>query len=157
MTLPDPTRLSRRDRAALTLALECLRTVGIEHGDRDARDATSDATGVIACVEYAAPVSRAALHALERCSWRNVRMIRARFALLLRAVLRADDADRKAATLGLPAAILMRWHAACDGCGESLPNYAIGDLVNVCPKRGGHPVARQARPLWEHAPQTRPR
>ena len=162
MSVADPTRLTRRDRAALTLALEWARW---SHGSRDFRDmiALEDASAplwtggrvagsiVIAMANVRTDRARVVdVHSLGR-------VMRARLALLLRALLRADALEHDAATLGLPAAIFLRWPPVCDGCGEPLPAYAIGDPVNICPKRGGHPVARQARPLWEHAPQTRPR
>ena len=158
MTVADPLRLSRRDRAALTLALECLRAECPSRGDRSAWDYLDDARNVLGIGSYAEGMAGAVHDALYAAGpWRSARLLRARLALLLRALLRADALERESEELGLSCAWTLRWCAVCDGCGESLPNYAIGEPVNVCPKRGGHPVARRARPLWESAPKTRAR
>lgn len=139
-----PLRLSRRDRRVYECALSAAR-VYVANVDQCTRDPLIDVHAVIT------------VHINGERLYLDTRVERVRWALLLRAVLRADAYEREAVELGVPASILMRWHPVCDGCGEPVPNYAIGDPVNICPKRGGHPVARQARPLWEHAPKTRAR
>lgn len=139
VTVADPVRLSSRDRRVYECALGAVRAY-IANVEQRTRDPLLDVHAVIT------------VHVNGARLYLDTRIERVRWALLLRAVLRVDAYERDAVDLGVPASILMRWHPVCDGCGEAVPNYAIGECVNVCPKREGHPVARQARPLWESAP-----
>lgn len=82
----------------------------------------------------------------------NTRLLRARLALYLRAVLRADERERS--DDGWNFATLPVRTVVCDRCAQVLPFYEVGDVVNVCPADGKPARARYARPLWELAPSS---
>jgi hypothetical protein len=90
--------LTRRDRAAMVLALECLRNY--TH-PLDARDAIQDAHAALGLPNFGNDGARVtldlALAATLRGAWvwdgRASRLLRARLALLLRVMLRVDAGD----------------------------------------------------------------
>jgi hypothetical protein len=92
------TQFSRRDRAAMTLALECVRETIAVDDDDDVRDdvASSRVRYALDAFLCALPGERAdelrmyAVHARKRV---NPRLLRARLALALRVFLRADAGD----------------------------------------------------------------
>lgn len=128
--------LSRRDRAALTLALVTLRS---------AQDRTDVAAGVGALL-MGDPDSAAVgglLLPIVNGPIEGVRLLRARLALLLRAVLRADAGDYGNADA---------FCEPCDGKGRmDWPREEYGAICSWC--GGQTPRSRQQRPLWESAPR----
>lgn len=132
--------LSRRDRAAMQLALEWLRENPWHMVDRiDAAERALFLGG---------STSRRVQRGMHGFASRSQpwRMTRARLALCLRAVLRADRGDcgpkRK----------------RCPACGwrEGIASEALTDAMRDCdewPRDEWRPY----RPLWEQAPATRVR
>ena len=128
--------LSRRDRCAMALALECCRA------DGDPADT----------LYYGGPMATLLAEAHTECSlelhdpWmermtdtREVRLLNARIALLLRAMLRADRGD------------FGPWR--CGECGGECERrddhcYRIGEGELAIPMT----PTRRIRPIWEIAP-----
>ena len=98
MTVADPWRLTRRDRAACALALECLRVGDSLRRARDRRAAgrVDDAVRTM-CVGGTIPRQMcpgwSASRLFPHAPLPSARLLCARLALLLRAVLRADVGD----------------------------------------------------------------
>ena len=139
--------LTRRDRAAMVLALEALR--------RSPHPSPLNSTAVRLLVEADAVLDHCddlspladALPA-HRYPAGMARVIRARFALWIRAVLRADAGD-----CGM---------VACPVCGfVGDGSHERGDPCGLCWQRQICPIPRMTwgstRPLWESAPPTRAR
>jgi hypothetical protein len=125
----DRAALGRRDRAVVTLALECLRRSRSESSLRQAYSVTTVSDGLPFVAGYVARGSGA--------PWR---LLRARLALYLRAVLRADRGD------------FGEWR--CDECGvqcyeDSRYCYREGDGSRALPME----PTRRITPLWELAPE----
>jgi hypothetical protein len=80
--------LSRRDRAAIAIALECLRFAKWEPDV-----AVADAYGILVAGERVAKATRDAVFGAWGIDGRGWRLLRARLALYLRALLRADRGD----------------------------------------------------------------
>jgi len=135
--LAGTARLSRRDRAALMLALECLRA----NRDLDTREALS-----------CADLGRVADEIRVACCWSGSaarwRVQRARLALLLRLVLRCDAVMRKEPG----ASPLPTWRLIKDKWDEYAVVFDMNDLRRMprLPRR-----VERIIPLWEQAPATK--
>lgn len=149
----DPLRLTRRDRAALTLALECLRAKVGPFGDH-AYYHVNNAAGALDLGRAVSDQLRDVILDMERDDAADWRLLRARIALALRAILRADAIERD----DWWPRYEMRTRVVCAGCGDILPAYAHGEKTSAaCPRTGRVETARNAIPLWEQAPATRER
>lgn len=140
-------RLSRRDRAALTLALECVRrSHGGYWGARSLLYIGAD---------YTRCVSRDVLDAMPTTG--NIRAARARLALMLRLVLRCDAWTRADEDWGDFPPGVSPWFTPrmCSRCGHRLSQYEIGEVV-VSGACCGARIERVV-PLWERAPARRAR
>lgn len=143
--LAGTARLSRRDRAALTLALELCRCRGdigaLVHGDTVARE----------ILDASAWCWR---HGHE--SWRSRR---ARLALLLRLVLRCDAGEPPPAWRVLAGWRLMSADAAERyGGGSQTATRGLAELIALLPRWHDVDVRiERIVPLWEQAPATRAR
>lgn len=157
------TALSRRDVAAMRLALECLRWHPLPDDD-EAAEAIDSAADALRLPRWwfdghARGVARELPYDLDV----PPRILRARLALALRVLLRADAGD-----FGWPG------YEKCDGfevhecrsCGvrweayfspayhHGLARKAQYDEMRAHEEQRGHTVAktRRVRPLWERAP-----
>lgn len=148
--------MTRRDRAALALALECLRGDGslpvvemlraLDLGGRDAQ-----------WLKWAVEERGADGDTSFPRGHLGVRLLRARLAILLRAILRADAIEREDRETGW-AHDSTRTVVVCAGCGEPT-NYRHGERMtilrdgrpDVCRRTGRLELARNAIPLWEQA------
>lgn len=133
--------LTRRDRAAMVLALECLRAdsafaEALRYGDEQGFALWACVMGVTYAPE---PVGS--------------RLLRARLALYLRALLRADEYERSDHGWNFSTPPVRT--VVCDRCAQALPFYEVGDAVNACPMDGKPSRARYAIPLWELAAKGR--
>jgi len=127
-------KLSRRDRAAMTLALECV---------RESRCGLNEASRALGIGDAD---SRFLREAMGHNWYGHVdRVRRARLALALRVLLRADAGD-------------FARRVVCPECGSRLPDHYKGGERIVCDEND---VERSAfrtcrvRPLWESAPEHR--
>lgn len=142
--------LTRRDRAALTLALECLR-------DNDRGYAT------MVCVRQAMEIMEHGSYPLHRDLGRYVavgykaahggggvspRILRARLALALRVLLRADIDD----------CYLSEWICMDCGSGNHSQNFNAPLGCCICHDCGGESIVERPHhritPLWEMAPSS---
>jgi hypothetical protein len=142
--------LTRRDRAAMVLALECLRNY--TH-PLDARDAIQDAHAALGLPNFGNDGARVtldlALAATLRETWvwdgRATRLLRARLALLLRVMLRVDKDDlRRWRCPEHGRRVAWDWH---DGHGEEwwCAECRRWRIVKI------DPPTCHIRPLWEIA------
>lgn len=167
------TRLTRRDRAAMQLAYECVRSRWWSSArDSDIRLAEDAlflggraASGILRASEEAREAIYFAGFAVEH--FREYRLLRARLALLLRVLLRADAGDfgnlwprhiactkhGRIATsrgdVGNP-----RW-AHCNSCGVEWQNLDRLSREAGAAYQWGEKTVTIGRPLWESAPPTR--
>jgi hypothetical protein len=136
--------LSRRDRAACALALECLRQM---RADLSRNPAVGVALGSAHVALDAPAVSGRSVENISTALAVSVyrmpaRLLRARLALYLRALLRADVGD-----LG------PLWCNTCGWLGAG--TYMAGDRCGSCRRYAHGPIGeygpRRITPLWERA------
>lgn len=136
--------LTRRDRAACVLAYECLRSPHWTTTRSRPLDADHRVGAAIVCLQQ----SSRGLWRHVKHEWTKIdndpRILRARLALALRALLRADADDYGG-----------RW--ACTVCGSKNYTHALftGRMVsrcNDCGEYGAPDWTIRIRPLWEMAP-----
>jgi hypothetical protein len=149
--------VTRRDRMALALALGWLRaSLGRSREshrkmrDEDAvflvemaGDALDLGGDVCDDVRAACTTTRAGRPI------KPTRMLRARMAILLRAILRADAIASWDSWSSVPDP---RMHCVCTGCGAVTGGYENGQRMvdaDVCPVSGKTESARWPVPLWE--------
>jgi hypothetical protein len=147
VSVGDAVRLSRRDRAAMTLALEVLRG-GV---DCSAHERFCDAMVALRLGVFPGPAYD--IEEAANCGpVDEQRLSNARLALLLRAILRADAVASWDAWGSVPDP---RMHCVCTGCGQDASGYKNGDRMveaDVCPVSGKNESARWPVPLWASAP-----
>lgn len=134
--------LRRRDRAAMVLALECLRWYPRGPEASDALRDASDALRLPMWEVGPRTAIGAELYEAVRQTWqddRSCRLLRARLALLLRVLLRVDAGDYGGSR-----------PAECHACGGAITVFGDGAPCDVC---GGLGDLRTShiRPLWEAA------
>lgn len=139
--------MTRRDRYALALALECLRW----HGHRrNAEGCIGCAQGALGYGERVAGVLLNAAYDAEREMWeddRAHRLLRARLALLLRVLLRADGLD---AWSGAPGGYDMEGCEVCHWRGE-VPGREHDEDCRFCGGYGWTLAPIHITPLWDLA------
>jgi len=144
MSINDPIRLTRRDRAALALALHAVRDtredvphVSFSHAMEVLRAGTPHHAAWQLEELASGAAYQAGLHAM-----RQHRVKRARAALLIRALLRADAGDFGPWTF-TPAAITYLG--------------LTGEAMIAAGRFAGRAEWRRYKPLWESAPPMRAR
>lgn len=133
--------MTRRDRAALVLAYEVLRAWGDPCGQRAAVHASGLCSRALDALRLGDDVSRAIFDAYMSGPWIDPRLLRARLALLLRVLLRADAGD-----FG---------EVACERCGSvGDGTHERGEACGACWVRYGTWSSYRPRrytPLWDAA------
>lgn len=141
-----PARLSRRDRAALTLALECVRAGDDGEDTGHALDCAGGglSASVLRALQYADKVDCDPLG----------RVIRARLALLLRLVLRCDAATREEPGAYPPPAWRLTYWLRDQSTTVLVQSWLRLEDDNEYDPRDS---IERIVPLWCQAPATRPR
>lgn len=152
--------LTRRDRAAMVLALEWVRVTRDRGGGpfvavEQALDLLWHGRETARAVERSGRVSKPRAEEDGDLDLRR-RLLRARLALYLRAVLRANrvDADGNADPDYGPHRDVAGMLGHCERCGWT---QGAGEVDNGNPNCHGMGTTRRIRPLWDRAPKTRAR
>jgi hypothetical protein len=138
--------VTRRDRAATVLAYECVRWHPLAEEAEDALESAEKALSLPLWApvdSLANVVGRALCYARDNrrlLDDRASRLLRARLALLLRALLRADAGDYGPSPV-------------CARCGSPFVSPYVGKAwcYGAC-RRAFVPTTRRITPLWERAP-----